>query len=183
MRLEEKKKIYLMFSQSGTRFSKFLRFMTKSKYVHISLSFDEALEEVYSFGRKNPYKILPAGLVKENILALIEAYSGIKCMIYEMEIDKKIYRRLKKNLNKFLKEQDKYAYDILGLPFIYLKKRYQRKYHRVCSQFVGNLLQDSGVYDFKVHYSLITPEHFYDIPNKKLLYEGELINYITKKRQ
>ena len=177
----KKKKIYLVFSYTGTAFSRLLRVITRSQYVHIGLSFDTNLENVYSFGRKEPSKMFPAGLVKENLKEVHKIFGNTESQIYEMKINDKNYKKLKKILKEHLKEQDKYSYDILGLPFIYFKKKYRRKYHRVCSQFVGYLLQESGVHDFNIDYSLITLNHFYHIENKELIYQGKLTKYLIEK--
>ncbi|WP_373206018.1 hypothetical protein [Clostridium tertium] len=58
---------YLIFSKTGTSISKFINFYTKDKYVHVSLSFDDSFEKMYSFGRKYTNNPLIGGFVEENI--------------------------------------------------------------------------------------------------------------------
>ena len=48
------KKIYIILTQSGTLFSKTIRFFTGKPYNHASIGLNESLDEFYSFGRKVP---------------------------------------------------------------------------------------------------------------------------------
>ena len=47
--------VYVVVSQTGTILSLMLKFFTKAKYNHASISLDNKLDEMYSFGRKYPY--------------------------------------------------------------------------------------------------------------------------------
>ena len=173
-----KHKIEIIFSYTGTAFSKFLKLMTRSKYVHISICLDGNPNEIYSFGRKNPRHMLPAGFVKEDLKYISELYKKAICLVYEKEIDEKQFNNLKNCINEYIKEQDKYQYDILGLTFMVIGKPYQRRYHRVCSQFVGMVVQKAQIYDFEgKHYSLIKPNDFYNMPDKERIYQGNLREY------
>lgn len=46
--------IYVLLTNTGTLFSKTIRWYTKNMLNHASIAFDSDLNEVYSFGRKNP---------------------------------------------------------------------------------------------------------------------------------
>lgn len=179
---QQKNKIYIMLSFSGTYFSKFLRIFTRGKYVHVAVSLDDDMMTSYSFGRKNPKIMLPAGFVHEDLNRLNLAYRNAEFLVYEMELSPKQFYLLKKNIKKFEKEKDKYRYNIIGLLFIFFGKAYNRKYHYACSQFVGKVFQDSGIYDFKKHYSLIRPLDFLDdVIDKKMLYKGSLSEFLLVK--
>ena len=56
--LGKKKKIYILLSFTGTILSRIIRMYTKDKYCHASLSLDKEFNELYSFGRLNPYNPL-----------------------------------------------------------------------------------------------------------------------------
>ena len=45
------RKIYIVLTYTGTFLSKIIRMYTKEEYAHVSISFNENLEEMYSFGR------------------------------------------------------------------------------------------------------------------------------------
>lgn len=44
--------IYVLLTNTGTLFSKTIRWYTKNMLNHASIAFDRDLNEVYSFGRK-----------------------------------------------------------------------------------------------------------------------------------
>ena len=49
------KKIYIVLTHSGTALSKIIKGFTKDEFSHVSISLDKELNEMYSFGRLNPY--------------------------------------------------------------------------------------------------------------------------------
>ena len=59
------KKVFLVFSHSGTILSKVIRLYTREKYSHISISLDEDLKRMYSFGILRPYNPFLGGFVHE----------------------------------------------------------------------------------------------------------------------
>ena len=61
------KKIYIIVSYTGTILSQIIKIKTKDKYAHVSIALDRELEELYSFGRVNPYIPILGGFVHEGI--------------------------------------------------------------------------------------------------------------------
>ena len=59
-------KIYVVLTYTGTVLSRFVKLFTKGEYSHVSISLDENLEEMYSFGRINPYIPFWGGFVQES---------------------------------------------------------------------------------------------------------------------
>lgn len=58
MNKQNKKKIYIIFSQNNTVLARIIKLITRNEYSHVSLSFDEKCRTMYSFGRKydsNPF--------------------------------------------------------------------------------------------------------------------------------
>ncbi len=172
------KNIYIIFSYTGTYFSTFLKYILGEKYVHVSISIDENLKEVYSFGRKNPKRMFPCGFVKEDMKLITSFFQGAICQIYELPITRKEYHQLRRELKKYKDYQNEYHYNIKGLVHIKFNRIYHRSHHFVCSQFVGKILSDSKIYDFKKDYSLIKPRDIKSIPKLDLIYEGKIINYL-----
>ena len=60
------KKIYLVLTHTGTSLSELIRRHTGNTYNHISIALREDLNEMYSFGRLNPYIFFWGGFVIEN---------------------------------------------------------------------------------------------------------------------
>ena len=61
----QNKKIYIVLSQTGTWFSRAIKFFTKDPYNHASISLDKELNHMYSFGRKKVNNPLRGGFVRE----------------------------------------------------------------------------------------------------------------------
>lgn len=172
------KNIYIIFSYTGTYFSTFLRFMSGEKYIHVSISFDENLKEVYSFGRRNPRWMFPCGFVMEDMKLVTKFFKGAICKIYKLPVTNKEYRQLRKEIKKYQDKSNEYHYNIRGLVHIQFNKIYHRDHHFVCSQFVGKILGDSKIYNFKKDYSLIRPKDISNIDYLKKIYEGKIIDYL-----
>lgn len=173
------KKIYILSTYTGTWFSRFLALFSSDKFVHMSISLDEDFTEVYSFGRKNPKRMFPAGFTKENLKLISTYYSDSLTRVYELDITEKQYDNLIKILKEsFIDNASKYRYNIKGLPMINFNLRYHRKYHFVCSQFCGKLLSDAGIHEFNKDYSLIKPNDLISIEDLKLIYEGKIKDII-----
>ena len=71
------KYIYILLTDTGTWFSKLVKFYTKAPYNHASISLDDNLEELYSFGRKVYFNPLSAGFVKEALNQGVYYYKKI----------------------------------------------------------------------------------------------------------
>ncbi len=170
--------IYIIFSYTGTYFSRFLRLMTGEKYVHVSVSLDDKLKKVYSFGRKNPRWMFPTGFIMENMDLISSFFKNARFQIFELQITKAEYRRLRHELKKYLDHQNEFHYNVKGLVHIKFNRIYHRNHHFLCTQFVGKLLQDSKIYDFGKDYSLLRPKDFTKILNMRMIYEGKILDYL-----
>lgn len=63
-RKEIMKEVYIVLTYSGTALSTLIKKFTKDEFAHVSIALDENLEEMYSFGRLNPYNPFNAGFVR-----------------------------------------------------------------------------------------------------------------------
>ena len=176
----KKKKIYIMYSYTGTVLSKIIRVFTHEKYAHVSISIDKKLKKVYSFGRQNPRWMFPCGFAIEDIHLISQVCKNTKCQLYELEISQHSYYKLKRNLKKYIKNKNSYHYNIKGLLHINFNRIYQRDSHFVCSQFIGKLFIDSEICEFDKDYSILKPKDIVTIPNMNLLYEGKIIDLINQ---
>ena len=170
------KKIYIVLTHSGTYFSQVIKFFTRYNYSHVAISFDKNINTMYSFGRKKYNNPLFGGFVIEKKDGLFyQKYNKTKCVVLEMKISNEKYKELKELVNEYKENQDLYKYDILGLAPRIVNIKIDRKYYKVCSEFVGSLLETTHIYNFEM--SVIKPIDFMNIPNKRIIYEGSLVNY------
>ncbi|MBE6052674.1 MAG: hypothetical protein E7212_01990 [Clostridium sartagoforme] len=172
------KNIYLVFSNTGTVLSKCINYYTKDKYVHVSLSFDDSFEKMYSFGRIFPSNPFIGGLVEENLKdGVYKRFQNSQCIIYKIEVTNKQYTLLKRELELFLQDQKKYRYSFLGLIGVAINKPIKRHNRYFCSEFVSHLLMKSTIYNSDKIPSLTKPSDLLNINHKEFIYEGPTYNY------
>ncbi len=170
----EKEKIYIVQMHTKTIPSRFVKLVTQYKYSHVGISLTKECNEIYSFGRKSLTNILNGGFVKENKAGqFFEKFDNTICRVYELEIDKKQYLDIKKQLVFMEKNSEKYKYDFLGafLRTFNIHISFKNKY--VCSTFVANILEESGAYKFEKESCFIKPVDFENMIGAKEVYLGE----------
>ena len=119
--------IYLLFTRSNTLMSRAIFWFTHDEYTHVSISADDALEDFYSFGRRVPYMMLPAGFTKESVYAgLYRSDSEMPCKLVRIKTEQGEVERIKTILGFFYRYRFQYKYSILGTVFCKLGIRYER---------------------------------------------------------
>ena len=173
--------VYVVISQTGTAFSRLLKLITQDPYNHVSISLDSELNLMYSFARRKIYCPWIAGFIEETPTGgMFERKPKTECSVYALSVTTEQYHLLLENLSPFLLEPERYRYNFLGLPFIWMGVPFQRKYHYVCSQFVALLLQESGIVESERPSSLMRPYDFAGIKDAELIYCGKLKDYVTE---
>lgn len=65
--VSNEKEMYILLTDTGTLLSKLIKCFTNAPYNHVSIVFDKRLDEVYSFGRKEPRNPFIAGFIREDV--------------------------------------------------------------------------------------------------------------------
>lgn len=176
--MNDNKKIYIMVSFTGTILSRLVKIFTRRKYSHSSVSLDKPFNELFSFGRLNPYNPVSGGFVKEEITAgTYKRFKHTICRIYELEVTQEQYDKLKTCVYDFYENKEYYKFNIIGLITVMFNKPVTREHKYFCSQFVSKALLDAGIHDFNKDIGLVKPIEFETIPNLVLIYEGKLQEY------
>ena len=136
--------------------------------------------EIYSFGRKNPINPFVAGFVRENETGIYEYYKDTTCEIYKLEIDAKVYNKIKINIVLFERNKKNYSFNLIGLFGIIANRPIKRKKAYFCSQFVYSVLEQNGVKLFDKPAELVTPKDFQSCKELKLIYEGRFLDYTKR---
>lgn len=171
--------IYLVMSQTGTMLSRTIKFFTGKQYNHISISLDDNLTCMYSFGRKNPNNPFIGVLVEEGInKGTFKKFYKTQCKVIEIELTDEQYESVYQNIKKMLKEKEKYKYNILGLvlALFNIERHHETKFY--CSEFVRYILDNSQIDVSKIP-TIPHPVDFNILSNKNI-YEGQLKNYTLK---
>jgi len=174
--VENTDKIYIILSYSGTLVSRIIKFFTKYEYCHVSLSFMKNIDKMYSFGRKKVYNVFDAGFIIENRNnSFFQKFTNTKCLILEVEVPKNKYKKLKNIIKTYIDNEEDYKYDIVGLLLRIINIKLDRKHHYVCTEFVKSTLEEAEIYKFDS--KIVKAIDFMDIPNKRIIYTGKLLNY------
>ncbi|NLJ97514.1 MAG: hypothetical protein GX321_10220 [Clostridiales bacterium] len=180
----DRRRIYILLSQTNTYPARAIHFYTKEPYAHASIAFDENLEEMYSFARRGLYNPFNAGFIREHIDSGVFArFSSTTCCVYELQITNKQYYNLRQEINVFIENKDSYSYNYLGLLGAAFNIPIKSKQRYFCSQFVAYLLQQSEINIFNKDYSLIKPRDIRVNPYLKPIYQGKLAEYRIYKRK
>ncbi len=170
--------VYLVLSQTGTKFSRCLRLVNHTPYNHISIGLDSSLETLYSFGRQCLFFPLAAGFVREHPgYGVYRQFSDTRCAVYRLPVSLRTYCRLKETIEQFEQQEWCYRYNFAGLLAMIAHIPLHRQRHFVCSQFVAYVLLHSGACRFPKDFSLVRPQDFMQLPDIELLYEGRLNGY------
>ena len=176
-------KIYIVLTHTGTLLSNIIKTYTKNEYSHVSIALDEELEEIYSFGRINPYIAFIGGLVKESLTSgTFKRFKKTNTAVYELEVTDKQYEDIKIKIQKMMKHKDEYKFNIKGLFYVALNKKVKKPKTFYCAEFVKYVLESSNINTSNLP-EIIKPEDFKKMPNMELLYKGKLRKYRSSIRR
>jgi hypothetical protein len=168
------KKIYILFTATGSWLTKLIKLYTKKPFNHVSLSFDQQLTETYSFGRKSSSNPFIGGFVREKIAEGL--FKKASCQVYSYTIPESDYKQMKMKVRQFETEKDLYKYNFIGLFAIILNYDLRRKNAFFCSQFVATILNEKK-YILDKSPNLCTPQDLMDMEHLHLVYHGSLSSY------
>lgn len=172
------KKIYIVLTYTGTVLAKIIKYCTKDEFSHVSISLDKDLEEMYSFGRLNPYNPFWGGFVHESIESgTFKRFKNTRAKIYSLNVENEQYKRLVKIIKYFNTHKQKYRFNTLGIVCGAAKKRIKRKNKFYCAEFIKHILQSAGIASVAELPKIIKPEDFKNIDGLNLEYKGLLKNY------
>ena len=172
----EEKEIYFLFTDTGSLLAKAINRITGDSYNHVSIGFDEALQEVYSFGRKNEKNPFIGGFVKENINC--DFLRKAVCEIYSCKVTNDECETIIRSIKEIEAKSNHYKYNFIGLFGILLQIEINRKYALFCSQFVATVASGTKVFNFSKPPCFITPADIRSHKELKLLYKGTVSDYL-----
>lgn len=177
------KTIYILLTRSSTVLSKIVGFITADKYTHVSISFEECLQPMYSSSRKNGETLFPAGPCTENFhRGYLKNHPHIPCALYELTVSDEVYYSAKADVERIINNSDDYSFNIIGLLLCHMNIPYHRKKHFFCSQFVGEVLHKSQALQLPKDTSLMRPSDYMTIPELVCRFTGRL-NELLQRRQ
>jgi hypothetical protein len=180
--MSDKKKIFIAVTQTGTILSRIVKWVTRDKYNHVSISLSEELLDLYSFGRKHPYNPFWAGFVKESPTGgTFGRFYKTDAVILEREVDALVYDEIKLELERMYENRNRYKYNFLGLFAGFFGKNVRMKNRYYCSEFVQYILAKHNIGLRLGKKELVCPNDFVHLPESRIIYEGKLREYVPKK--
>ena len=174
------KKVYVLLMHTNTIPSKFIKLFTGYPYSHVGISLESSCEEIYSFGRKNISSFLRSGFtIEKKNGAFFEKFCQTICQIYEVDVTNTEYEKLNNILQEMVSQKEIYKYDFLGMFLRYFKIPYQKENKYVCSYFVADVLERSGILQFSKKTCFIEPRDFENIEKLNKIYEGFYSTYFV----
>lgn len=175
---EETRKIYVLLTQTGTVLSRLLKFLTKEKYNHSSIAMDDELNEIYSFGRLNPYNPFVGGFVKESPdYGTFKRFYKTTGILLELDISAEKYEKTLAKLHKMYDERNEYKYNYGGLFGSFFGKVVEKPHRYYCSEFVKKVLIDNELIKAEDFEGVTAPADFLKIPDAKVVWQGMLAEY------
>lgn len=170
------KRIYIVLTNTGTILSKIIKFYTKDEFTHVSISLDEDLQEMYSFGRLNPYNPFIGGFIHEYInRGTFKRFHKTISKIYMLEIEDKQYQNIKNIILEFSRNKYIFKFNTIGLFAIAFKKKIKKDNAFYCAEFVKYVLDESNI---KINLpELVRPESFKNVNECFEIYNGLLKDY------
>lgn len=167
--------IRILLTRSPTLLSRLIYLITRAPFTHVSMSFEDDLAPLYSSARKNGVTMFPAGPCREYLRrGYYSRHPEIRCALYRLEVSEETYQKAKSIAEERLSRADEYHFNILGLVANYFGIAWTRKKHFFCSQFVGNILRDSGAMVLPKDTALLKPVDYTAMPELECVYRGTI---------
>lgn len=172
------KHIYIVLSKTNTALGKVIQKQLGVNYNHCSIALDESLEHIYSFGREEINNMFNAGFVTESKSAgFFHVYHDSKIRVIKVPVTQQQFKRLQRIINKFDRHKEHYKYSAMGLVYCYFGIARKRDQKYFCSQFVAEVLNESGVQLIDKPETLGRPHDFLHMEYGQVIYNGEIGRY------
>ena len=136
--------IYIVLTDTKTRFSKISKWITKDPYNHVSLSLTESLDELYTYTLVTKDNGIRGGIMVERKEDLI----GANYSLYNMYVNEDTWLKLKETLDEMSSNPPGTKYNHLSLINAILGKPVFKNdaiNAYICSQFVVEVLRRVGI--------------------------------------
>lgn len=174
---QTEKNLYIVVSQTGTIVSKIIQAVTRAKFCHVSVSLEENLATMYSFGRRYAYTPLFGGFIKETPqTGVFKRYPKTETVIFAFPLTGENYTKLHARLEEMDKNKKGWRYNYLGAILASVRKRYVKQGRYYCSEFIRELLLSHQLTD-KILPEVMLPKDFLSLFTENEVYRGRLRFY------
>ena len=171
-RIDNERYIYIILLRYPDLFSAIFRLFTGCEYSHASIGVSETNGSFYSFVTKGFRKELP---LRHPTFKQKE----VPCKLFRLKITDEVYRVTQLILEEHEKRAHKLKYNYLGVFLCLLRIVWPMKNQYFCSQFVSEVLSETGTVSLKKHSSLYLPDDFTKMKELELCYSGFLSQLVS----
>lgn len=175
------KNVYIVLTDTGSAFTRMIKFFTRKPYNHVSISLERDLETLYSFGRIRPYNPFLGGFVEERInQGTFALFKNTRALVLELPVEEEEHERLRYLIHAFLEDKDAYRYNLIGVLGALFQRPISRKNRYFCSSFVADVSKQAGFLHLERSPHLVRPDEFMNLEEAKIVYEGLLRDYTQR---
>ena len=174
--------VYVVVMHTGSAISTVIKKATGDLYSHASISFDPSLTNMYSFGNKRiKGKAFANGFKKEDIHNEFFSSRNIPYAMYMVPVTKEELVAMKKRLDYFVKNENKFSFDMIGLVKIFFGIADNPENRYFCSRFVMDVLNAGRPADpYTQEESLVKPQDLAETNFARYVMGGYLKDYNPK---
>ena len=171
------RKIYILISQTGTLFSRSIKWYTKQPYNHGAISTDKHFPVFWSFARRWPRLPFPGCFVKEEFnKGTYALFPDTDCIVLAFDAEDEKVEKVDAILDEHINSKKRYGYNYLTLiSTVLLGKVVESKHHRrTCMEFVAYALSESDIHEFDKRIQLVHPMEVYNDFRENVVYKGKM---------
>jgi hypothetical protein len=171
--------IYIVLSETPTKFGSVIRRFAKIQYNHASIAFDEKLLHLFSFGRRQYKNPLNAGLIKEYPERFtLRKHKSVNVRIYKVQVTEEQFKAGKKRILEIMTDRDGYLYNLFSVLSYPILRGFHTYKAYSCVEFVAHMLRHMGIgLNSEKSNCEFTPEEIGDHFVNDLFFEGNLLDY------
>lgn len=170
--------VYILLTHSSTLFSNTIKKFTGDKYTHAAICFDHTFKKLYTFGRK---KIGGGFSIESPNSDFYKKRPDIPYGIYCVFVTSEQLKEMKKRLQVFIDNEDRYKYHFSGLVKFIFGKESENDTRYFCSGFVVDILQAGGLSKAR-SYSLYKPQDLTHLYSSYKIDSGNGLQNINQDR-
>lgn len=170
--------VYILLTHSSTLFSNTIKKFTGDKYTHAAICFDHTFNKLYTFGRK---KVGGGFSIESQNSDFYKKRPDIPYGIYCVFVTSEQLKEMKKRLQVFIDNEDRYKYHFSGLVKFIFGKEFENDTRYFCSGFVVDILQAGGLSKAR-SYSLYKPQDLTHLYSSYKIDSGNGLQNINQDR-
>lgn len=173
---EKNRYIYIMISETTTRFGYLLRCVGKVRFNHASVALDEELNECWSFARRQYHAPLIFGLVKETMDRFtLHRFSDVQVLIFRIPVTEEQYQGVRQMIAA-IRQDDEYIYNLFSVLTFPLFKGFAIYKAYSCIEFTMNVIRQLK-FTLDMPACRYTPDDLIEFLSEYRYFEGNLLDY------